>query len=229
MSIIKIEKEQRGLLMIASFLHTEKRAGTRERIIELLLKGQRTVEELAGTLGITRNAVRSQIALLQREGIVEVKGEMKGSRRPAAVFGIHAGADVGSSQAYQVVLSQLVKVLSDGLPSRQLESIMKRVGQGLAATVPHPIGNARERIAGALNVLKSLGSRADVSEGDGKYVITGNGCPISKAVSVDVRSCLVMESFLSTLTGLPVTESCNHGNRPSCRFEITLPAGERRK
>jgi predicted ArsR family transcriptional regulator len=110
-----------------------------------------------------------------------------------------------------------------------MESLMKRVGQGLAATVPLPIGNARERIAGAVNVLKSLGSRADVSEEDGKFVVTGNGCPISKAVTVDVRSCLVMESLLGTLTGLPVTERCNHGNRPNCRFEITLPAGERRK
>jgi predicted ArsR family transcriptional regulator len=142
---------------------------------------------------------------------------------------IHTKADVGSSQAYAVVLSQLVKVLSDGTPARQMESLMKKVGQGLAATVPLPIGNARERIAGAVNVLKSLGSRADVSEEDGKFVVTGNGCPISKAVTVDVRSCLAMESLLGTLTGLPVTERCNHGNRPNCRFEITLPAGERRK
>jgi predicted ArsR family transcriptional regulator len=215
--------------LIASSFDAEKRAGTRERIIELLLKGQRSVEELAGTLGLTRNAVRSQLALLQREGLVEVKGEIKGSRRPAAVFGIHTKADVGSSQAYAVVLSQLVKVLSDGMPAKQMESLMKQVGQGLAATVPLPIGNARERIAGAVNVLKSLGSRADVSEEDGKFVVTGNGCPISKAVTVDVRSCLVMESLLGTLTGLPVSERCNHGNRPNCRFEITLPAEERRK
>jgi predicted ArsR family transcriptional regulator len=215
--------------MNTSLLNTEKRAGTRERIIELLLKGQRTVEELAGTLGLTGNAVRSQIALLQREGIVDVKGEIKGSRRPAAVFGIHAGADVGSSQAYQSVLSQLVKVLSEGVPARQFETIMKRVGKGLAATVPQPLGDARERIAGAVTVLKSLGARADMSEGNGMFFVTGNGCPISKAVSVDTRSCLVMESFLSALTGLPVTEHCNHGNRPSCRFEIALPAGERRK
>lgn len=215
--------------MTTTFLRTEKRAGTRERIIELLLKGQRTVDELAGTLGMTRNAIRSQIALLQREGVVEIKGEMKGIRRPAAIFGIRAGVDVGSSHAYPVVLSQLVKVLSDGVPAKQLESIMMRVGQGLAAAVPKPLGDPRERIAGAMDVLKSLGSRADVSEENGKFVITGNGCPISKAVSADVRSCLIMESFLGTLTGLPVAERCNHGNRPSCRFEITLPAGEKRK
>jgi predicted ArsR family transcriptional regulator len=210
--------------MTLSLPHTERRSGTRERIIDLLLKGRRTVEELAGMLDMTKNAVRSQLALLQRAGIVEVTGEVKGSRRPAAVFGIHAEADVGSSQASQAVLSQLVRVLTDRMPARQLESIMKRVGQGLAGTVPHPAGTARERIAGAVNILKSLGSHAALNEVDGKFVISGNGCPISKAVTVNARSCVAMESFLSRLTGLPVTEQCDHGAHPSCRFEIEVPA-----
>jgi predicted ArsR family transcriptional regulator len=215
--------------MTVPLLHTDKRTNTRDRIIELLLKGQRTVEELAGTLGMTRNAVRSQIALLQRAGIVEVTGEVKGSRRPAAVFGVPAGAEIGSSQAPQAFLSQLIRVLSDRIPARQLDSIMKRVGQGLAATVPAPDGSARERVAGAMHVLRSLGSHADLAEVDGKFVITGHGCPISKAVAANARSCVAMESFLAKLTKLPVTEHCNHGEHPSCRFEIDLPAAEGRR
>jgi predicted ArsR family transcriptional regulator len=208
--------------MTPATLQTGKRTGTRERIIELLLKSQRTVEELAETLGVTRNAIRSQIALLQREGVVEIKGEVKGSRRPAAIFGIHAGADVGSSLVYPVVLAELVKVLGSRMPSRQFESIMKDVGEGMAAAVPRIAGNARERVAGAVNVLRSLGSRPEVSEEGGKIVIKGNGCPISRAVEADVRSCAVVESFLSGLTGLPVSQHCNHGGRPSCRFEINV-------
>jgi len=113
------------------------------------------------------------------------------------------------------------------MPARQLDLIMKRVGQGLAATVPPPAGNARERVAGALAVLKSLGSHAVLNEVGGKFVITGNGCPISKAVTVNARSCVAMESFLGRLTGLPVTERCDHGAHPSCRFEIDVPANER--
>ena len=215
--------------MTVALSHTERRAGTRERIIDLMLKGHQTVEELAGLLGITRNAVRSQIALLRREGIVEVKGEVKGSRRPAAVFGVRAEADVGSSQAYPAVLSQLVRVLSDGVPARKFESIMKQVGKGLAAAVPPPRGSARERIAGAVTILKSLGARADMTEAGGKIVIAGNGCPISKVVSVNERSCLIMESFLGALTGLQVTEHCDQGAHPGCRFDIALPAKEGRK
>jgi hypothetical protein len=33
-----------------------------------------------------------------------------------------------------------------------------------------------------------------------------------------------MEALLKDLTGLPVAERCNHGEHPSCRFEIKIPA-----
>lgn len=213
--------------MTVTPLNAEKPAGTRERLIRLLMKRQHTIETLAERLEITHNAVRAQIALLQREGIVEMQGEVKGTRRPAALYGIVVGADVHFSKAYPEVLSHLVKVLSRRVPTKEFKTIMKDVGKDIADSMPLPAGSARERIAGALNVLKSLGAHADVSEEDGKFVITGHGCPISRAVTADIRSCLAMESFLNRLTGLPVTEHCNHSERPSCRFEITLPAGSK--
>lgn len=209
--------------MNPSSLHTGKRIGSRDRIIQLLLLGEKTVEQMAETLGVTRNAIRAQIALLLREGLIEVKGELKGSRRPAGVYGIRAGADVGSSKAYPVVLSQFVQVLADRMPSRQFEAIMKDVGRGMAAAVAHPAGSARERVAGAVKILQSLGSVAKVIDAGRKIVINGNGCPISRVVEADERSCAIMRSFLAGVTGLPVTERCDHGERPSCRFEITVP------
>lgn len=204
----------------------EKRRGSRSRIVELLLKGRKTVEELAGPLGMTKNAVRAQVAILEQEGIVEIQGEVRGIRRPAAVYGVRAGADVYFSTAYPVVLSRLVKVLSERMQPRQLEAVMRDVGRGIADTVPRPAGNARERVAGAVKFLASLGSLAEVNEERGTIVIRGHGCPISKAVEADVRSCKAMESLLGRLTGLPVTERCDHGARPSCRFEIKLPSGK---
>jgi len=96
----------------------------------------------------------------------------------------------------------------------------------MAGAVPSLVGKPRERIAGAVSVLRSLGSLAAMNEEDGKIVIKGHGCPISRAVQADERSCGAMESFLARLTGLPVTERCDHGEYPNCRFEIKLPRGK---
>jgi predicted ArsR family transcriptional regulator len=65
---------------------------------------------------------------------------------------------------------------------------------------------------------------AEVSEERGKIIISSYGCPIAEAVTADVRSCIAMEALLQDLTGLPVTERCDHGEHPSCRFEIKIPA-----
>ena len=204
----------------------EKRTGSRGRIVSLLAAGRRTVEDLAGTLGITKNAVRAQLALLEREGLVEAQGEVKGSRRPAVLYGVREGADVHFSKAYPLVLSRLVRALSERMQPSQIETVMRDVGRGIAETAPRQEGTARERVDGAVKFLSSLGSLAEVSEERGRLVIKGHGCPISMAVDADVRSCKAMETLIAHLTGLPVTERCVHGTRPSCRFEIKMLAGK---
>jgi predicted ArsR family transcriptional regulator len=77
-------------IMVVSSMNArlEKPAGARDRIVSHLIKHQSTVESLATSLGVTKNAVRAQIALLQRGIVWEIQGEVKGTRRPAAVYGI---------------------------------------------------------------------------------------------------------------------------------------------
>jgi len=197
--------------------------GSRERIIRLLLKEQRTVDEMAASLGITKNAVRAQLALLEREGMVEVQGEQKGTRRPAAVYGLCAGTDAHFSRAYPAVLSSVVSTLADQIDPKQMETVMREAGRKIANTVPALNGTPRERVDGAVRFLGTMGSIAEIVEEKGKLMIKGHGCPISKAVQADERSCLAMESLLAELTGLKVKERCDHGARPGCRFEITIP------
>jgi predicted ArsR family transcriptional regulator len=210
--------------MMDSSFQVERPAGTRDRIVKLLLRRQNTIESLAGKLGITKNAVRAQIALLQREGIVEIRGEVKGTRRPAAVYGIRPGADVHFSKAYPVVLSNLTHVLAKKLSQTEFRTVMQELGQRLARAAPRLSGDPRERVTATLKFLKTLGSVAEASEENGKMVISGYGCPIAEAVIADARSCIAMEALLKDLTGLPVAERCNHGEHPSCRFEIKIPA-----
>jgi len=205
---------------------SEKSGGTRGRIVRLLMKEQKTVESLATKLGVTENAVRAQIALLQREGIVEIQGEVKGTRRPAAVYGLQPGTDKHFSKAYPVILSHLIYVLAKKLDKTEFKTVMRELGQRLAGSVPRPSGDPRERVKAALNFLKTLGSAAEMTESDGKIVVSSYGCLIAEAVTADVRSCIAMETLLKELTGLPVAEHCNHDEHPSCLFEIKIPTGK---
>ncbi len=201
----------------------EKVTDTRERIIRILRRGHRTVEGLAAELGITRNAVRSQINLLKGEGIVEPQGSMPSGRRPAAVYGISAGAGASFSKAYPVVLSQLVQVLADKLPDEQFSETIQELGVRLAGLAPRSSGTRKERLRNAVNFLESLGSMVDVTERKGKIIIKGYGCPITGAVEADGRLCIAMAAMIGKLVGLPATEKCNRDNQPGCCFEVKLP------
>ncbi len=201
----------------------ESPATTRGKIIRLLLDAPHTVEELAKATSVTKNAVRAQIALLLREGVVEVQGTSKSARRPAARYTIRPGSDVHFSKAYPVVLSALVKTLAKDLPDEKFKDLMSRLGKHLASSVPRPSGNPEEKIQNLLAVLKSMGSPAQAKREDQDIVIVSPACLISAAVSSDARVCGAMETFIHEMTGLPVRECCQHGQRPACRFRIKLP------
>ncbi len=198
-------------------------SGTRDRLLRLVLREPQTVEQIARGLGLTKNAVRSQLVILQRERIVEVRGQVKGSRRPAAVYGVRAGADLPSSKAYPAVLTHLVKVLAGREEPRAFAAVMRDLGRSVAHAVARPSGSPRERIEGAAAFLRSLGSLAEISEEDDRVMITSDGCPLAQVVTAEPRACKAMEALLNQLTGLPVKERCDHRDHPSCRFEIKLP------
>jgi len=196
--------------------------GTRDRIIRLLLKKQSTIASLSVELGITENAVRAQIALLKREGIVEIQNEIKGTRRPAGLYGLRPGADTHISKAYPIVLSHLVQILSKKLEQTEFRKVMRELGQRLARTAPKPSGSPRERVEATLNFLKILGADVEITESSRRIMISSYGCPIAEAVTADAQSCIAMEALLKELTGLPVIERCTHGDHPRCKFEINL-------
>lgn len=204
-------------------------SATRERIIRLLLSRPLTIAAMAGDLGMTRNAVRAQLALLQREGVAEAQGEVKGARRPSILYGLREGADAQLSRAYPSMVSHLVHVLSEELSSREFEGVMKKLGRLLASEVPRATGDAAARVKEAVRFLGTLGSVAKMTQENGRYVISSDGCPIGVAVAADVRACSSMQAMLQDLTGLAVAEECRHGTRSQCRFVVTPTAGRERR
>ncbi len=189
----------------------------------LLASRPHTVDDLAREISVTKNAVRAQIALLAREGTVEIQGTSKSARRPAALYGLSPGSDLYFSRAYPVVLSHLILTLANQLSNENFIKIMQELGQRLARSAPRPPEDPQERIRAALNFLKALGSPGQMTEEDSKIIISSFVCPIARAVAADPRVCTAMETLLCDLTGLPVEEHCNRGERQSCRFIINMP------
>lgn len=199
-------------------------ASTRGRIIGLLRRSNRTVGELATELGLTDNAIRSHLAALERDGLVDQRpGVPQGVGKPANVYHLKAAADALLPKAYAPVLGLLLSSLAERMSADELEALLRDVGRRAAAGRSEPEQDIRMRIDAAYGVLGELGGVADLEELDDRVLIRGFSCPLVAVVPDHPEVCKLAEALLTELTGVPVSEHCDKGDRPRCCFEIPLP------
>jgi predicted ArsR family transcriptional regulator len=198
-------------------------ASTRGKILALLRNGGHTVNELAETLGLTDNAVRSHLTSLERDGLVQEVGTQPGIRKPHVLYGLTGEAGYLFPTAYGPLLRHVLGVIARRLSSQELRASLREVGRTAALEHLDQITGktVNQRIEVALNALKALGGEATVQEREGKRFILGNDCPLSAATAHHPEACLIVEALLSEIIGIPVKECCHHGEAPRCCFDIS--------
>jgi len=201
---------------------------SRGRIVSLLQRGPMTADELAARLAISASGVRAQIAAMERDGVVRRLGNKPGATRPFRVFQLTPEVEQLLSRAYIPLLAQLVDVFAEGLPADRLAALLRETGKQLAGTLSsRPLaGTLHARVHAASGLLNDqLGAVTHVEE-NGRFIIRGDGCPLSALTGKHPAVCRAMESLVEQLVGASVHECCERAERPRCCFEIakTAPA-----
>lgn len=203
---------------------------TRGRIIGLLRRSERSVDELAAELGVTDNAIRAQLETLEREGVVHQTGVRHTGAvgKPATMYAIRPDVESAFSTAYAPVLGALVAELGDRLSAKDLDQLFREVGKRLAddSAQGQSAKGLEARARAAAAILTSLGAEMDVERTATGFVLRGHACPLSNAVRAEPRVCSALEELVAGVTGAPVRECCdrNSGAVPKCRFEVKRPA-----
>ena len=198
-------------------------ASTRGRILALLRSESRTVNELAAALDLTDNAVRAHLLSLERDGLVQQHGIRPGKRKPHAAYGLSSEAEHIFPKAYGPLLNHFVTVISNRLTPRTLRAAMHEVGAAVVADHLERLKgrSRRDRINAALDLLNDLGGSAKFEESEGKQFIHGrNGCPLAAVTAIHPEACLIVESLLSKVIGVPAKKCCEYGETPRCCFEL---------
>ena len=195
---------------------------TRGRILQQLRAREQTVNELAATLKLTDNAVRAHLLSLERDGLVQQTGIQPGFRKPHALYGLTSQSEQIFPKAYGALLDLALSVFERKVAPAELDAGMREVGRHLAAL---QLGEVKgksweQRIEAALAILQELGGSATFEESEGKHFIRGNGCPMAAATARHPAACLISESLLTEVLGVPVKQRCRHNGAPSCLFEI---------
>jgi len=197
---------------------------SRGRIAEILQRGPATVEQLASALRLTPNAVRAQLIVLERDGLIRRAGMIPGTTRPSHTYELTAAFEQFLSSAYVPLLTHLVRTFAAGLKRDRLHELMRQTGKSLADEVgggQRLAGEFHVRVKKANEFLKiELGAVTHVSRQNGGFVIQGEGCPLAAITDKEPAVCVAVESLLQELIGAKVRECCNRDSRPRCCFEI---------
>jgi predicted ArsR family transcriptional regulator len=194
---------------------------TRGRLIALLRRSSHTVEELAKALGITDNAVRAQLASLERDGMVRQHGLRRGLGKPSFSYALRTEFEPLLSRAYIPMLVRLLRGMGERLPAQQVSDLLNEVGRDWAGELPPLSGDLKSKVAAASNLLNDLGGVTEVQQEDHCHVIRGYSCPLALAVRENRGVCIAVQALLSRYIGEKVVEHCDReGERVQCRFEV---------
>jgi predicted ArsR family transcriptional regulator len=193
---------------------------TRARLLHLLRRPPATISGLSSALGLTDNAVRTHIAALGRDGIVEQVGTLRETGgQPARVYALTEEGEELFPKAYAAVLGGLVEQIARTDGWKHAVRLLRAVGEqaGSRLDTAEDLG-ARVGVAAA--ALRSLGGDIEVQRTADGWHLQGYGCPLSAVTARHPQVCALAQALIEEVTQRPVTECCDRSGRPRCAFDV---------
>ena len=190
------------------------------RSCRLLRRSRQTITSLADALRLTDNAVRTHVAALERDGIVEHVGTQRETGgKPARLYELTAAGEELFPKAYALVLGGLVEEIARAEGRDRAVELLRGVGRRVAAGTGRSDGS-EARVRAAAGALRELGGDVEVQRTPDGWRLQGYGCPLSAVTAGHPDVCALAQALVEEITGRQVTECCDRSGRPRCGFRI---------
>lgn len=193
---------------------------SRWQIILSLRKSALGVRALAEELGVTDNAVRPHLSILERDGLIRQQGVKLSGGQPSHIFELTSAAEDLFPKAYGMLLKYILSEFHLTHDDQELHKLLVATGKKLAKNWPVAKGEVYERIEAGVNTLNEIGGLAEYYELDGKKYIKGYSCPLADATGEFPQVCDMALVLLEELTGLHLEKCCSYDDKPKCCFQV---------
>ncbi|MDP9023858.1 MAG: hypothetical protein M3N13_00600, partial [Candidatus Eremiobacteraeota bacterium] len=173
--------------------------------------------------GISPNAIRQQLVVLERDGLVVETSVRRGPTKPTYEFSLTPAAEKLFPQQYDKMLSAVLREVraqngTEGV-IKIFAGIAKRAAEQTNAKAGDP--SAEGKLAALTQHLRENGVSAEYNLIEGGFELHEHNCPYSSVVSEHPEVCSVIHSVLDATVGREhrQTESLATGGK-ACRFEI---------
>jgi predicted ArsR family transcriptional regulator len=201
---------------------------TRGKIVEALRnRHAASAFELAAEFGLSPNAIRQQLVILERDGLVAGRSVRRGKTKPTHEYSLTAQAERYFPQAYDRMLNAVLRDVrttqGDGAVAAIFERIGKRAVGKMSARVAGK--STGERVAAIADSIRSAGVSVEVEHHGETIVLREHNCPYAAVVAEHPECCSVIHTMLDEVVapGIQQTESLATGGS-ECRFEVSAHA-----
>jgi predicted ArsR family transcriptional regulator len=204
-------------------------SGTRGRIVADLRRGPATISELSERLELSANAVRSQLAALERDHLITAETAAPSSvGKPPLLYRLTEQVHSLTPKAYDAMLDVVLTAARERVGPQRYGQILRDTAARLAGDKPAE-GTFETRLANTRTLLAGLGPTVEVERVGNKLRMLGTDCPLSSVVGTHPELCAVLAEVIGKRLGVAVAHCCDRSSAlPRCCFEAVLERTERR-
>jgi predicted ArsR family transcriptional regulator len=186
--------------------------------------------DLAAVFGLSPNAIRQQLVVLERDGMIAGRSVRRGRTKPTVEYSLTAEAERYFPQRYDKMLNAVLREIRDAGGDGAVKAVFERVGrrsaERLEADGEQPV---EVRLETLVTALKSSGVTADLQKtADGTLVLHEHSCPYAAVVAENPECCSAIHTILDAVAPgkSQQVESLATGGT-ECRFEISVDTPNR--
>jgi predicted ArsR family transcriptional regulator len=200
-------------------------SSTRGKIVAALRRRHgASAFDLAHEFGLSTNAVRQQLLMLERDGYVAERAVRRGPTKPTLEYSLTESGETLFPQQYDKMLNAVLHQVKTSLGDEALASVLGGLGQRAATRYRSRLAatDTKGRAIELAELLRENGVEADVIEtASGAIELREHNCPYAKTVGEHPEVCSIIHTVLHETVSASATqvESLATGGN-ACRFEI---------
>ena len=162
---------------------------TKQKIMEILLEGPRSLGEITDKLQIQKSAVRVHLQSLQSEKAVESHFKIERLGRPRKIYSLTENGRELFPRKYDLILSLILKKITETNGKEQARKIIESVADDMATNIRYEIekngSSSLDSFEESLKIFNSVSNEMGFAssitkEHDGKFSVLSKNCILHK-------------------------------------------------
>jgi predicted ArsR family transcriptional regulator len=186
--------------------------------------------DLAEQFGLSPNAIRQQLVLLERDGLIAGHSVRRGKTKPTVEYALTPEADRYFPQRYDKMLNAVLREIRVAGGDDAVKAVFQRIGKRSADRLTAGAEMQPEgRLTSLVESLKSAGVTAELRTTErGKITLHEHSCPYASVVAEHPEACSAIHTILDAVAPgkAAQVESLATGGT-ECRFEIDVSTAQR--